>query len=52
MGERLFVIDPGGPDPSVLRDELDRRVKDGAELAGVILTIIILTIRPATCPLV
>lgn len=39
VGERrLFVIDPGGPDPSVLRDELDRRVADGAELAGVILT--------------
>jgi glyoxylase-like metal-dependent hydrolase (beta-lactamase superfamily II)/8-oxo-dGTP pyrophosphatase MutT (NUDIX family) len=36
--QRLFVIDPGGPDPQILREELDRRVAAGAEIAGVILT--------------
>lgn len=39
VGERrLFVIDPGGPDPRVLIEELDRRRAAGAEIAGVILT--------------
>lgn len=39
VGERrLFVIDPGGEDPSVLREELDRRRAEGAEIAGVVLT--------------
>lgn len=39
VGERrLFVIDPGGPDPRVLRDEIDRRLAHGAEIGGVILT--------------
>lgn len=39
VGERrLYVIDPGGEDPEVLRAELDRRVAGGASLAGVVLT--------------
>lgn len=36
--KRLFVIDPGGADPTVLRQELQRRQVDGAEIAGVVLT--------------
>lgn len=35
---RLFIIDPGGQDPTPLRDELDRRVAGGAQIAGVLLT--------------
>jgi glyoxylase-like metal-dependent hydrolase (beta-lactamase superfamily II) len=35
---RLFVIDPGGSDPAALKAELDRRVRSGAEIAGVVLT--------------
>jgi ribonuclease/clavin/mitogillin len=35
---RLYVIDPGGEDPGVLRQELDRRRAAGAEVAGVVLT--------------
>ena len=36
--KRLFVIDPGGADPQLLLDELRRRQKGGAEIAGVVLT--------------
>ncbi len=36
--QRLYVIDPGGEDPAVLRDEIDRRRASGAEIAGVVLT--------------
>lgn len=36
--ERLVVIDPGGPDPSVLLQELRRRRESGAQILGVVLT--------------
>ncbi len=36
--KRLVVIDPGGPDPTVLLQELERRERDGAEVIGVVLT--------------
>ena len=36
--KRLFVIDPGGADPGVLTQELERRQADGAEIAGIVLT--------------
>lgn len=39
VGERrLFILDPGGQDASVLKAELERRRSRGAEIAGVVLT--------------
>lgn len=35
---RLFVIDPGGPDPRILSEELERRRAQGAAVAGIVLT--------------
>lgn len=36
--ERLYVLDPGGPDVSVLREELENQLNNGAQLAGVLLS--------------
>lgn len=39
LGEQnLYVLDPGGPDVSVLLDELQRKIQAGGRLAGVILS--------------
>lgn len=36
--EKLYVLDPGGPDVSVLQEELQSRLRAGAQLAGVLLS--------------
>ena len=39
LGEnRLLIVDPGGPDLHILREQLEWRVRGGAQITGVLLT--------------
>lgn len=36
--DSFLVVDPGGPDPGLLRDEVERRTSNGQDCLGVLLT--------------